>query len=84
VLGHTRNMSNSAFEANPFRLTLVQLGGTGSDKAANLAHAREMVLKAAQPVEGKKTDLIVLPVGTGQKHLGVYNLTGIGLLIGML
>ncbi|CAE6516675.1 unnamed protein product [Rhizoctonia solani] len=45
----------------PFRLSLVQLGGTGSDKAANLAHAKEMVLKAAQPVDGKKTDLIVLP-----------------------
>ncbi|KDN51742.1 hypothetical protein RSAG8_00290, partial [Rhizoctonia solani AG-8 WAC10335] len=54
-------MSNSAFEAKPFRLSLVQLGGTGADKAANLVHAKEMVLKAAQPVDGKKTDLIVLP-----------------------
>lgn len=54
-------MSNSAFEAKPFRLTLVQLGGTGADKTANLAHAKDMVSKAAQPVEGKKTDLIVLP-----------------------
>ncbi|CAE6457383.1 unnamed protein product [Rhizoctonia solani] len=58
---YTRNMSNSAFEARNFRLSLVQLGGTGADKAANLAHAKEMVLKAAQPVDGKKTDLIVLP-----------------------
>ena len=57
-------MSNSAFEAKPFRLSLVQLGGTGADKAANLVHAKEMVLKAAQPVDGKKTDLIVLPVST--------------------
>ncbi|KAG8764295.1 hypothetical protein FRC11_005099 [Ceratobasidium sp. 423] len=54
-------MSNSAFEAKPFRLSLVQLGGTGADKAANLVHAKEMVLKAAQPVDGKKTNLIVLP-----------------------
>lgn len=58
---YTRNMSNSSFEAKPFRLSLVQLGGTGADKAANLVHAKEMVLKAAQPVDGKKTDLIVLP-----------------------
>ncbi|ELU44739.1 carbon-nitrogen hydrolase domain-containing protein [Rhizoctonia solani AG-1 IA] len=58
---HTRSMSNSAFEAKPFRLSLVQLGGTGDDKAANLEHAKEMVLKAAQPVDGKKTNLIVLP-----------------------
>ncbi|KAF8758603.1 putative oxidoreductase C terminal [Rhizoctonia solani] len=47
--------------AKPFRLSLVQLGGTGDDKAANLEHAKEMVLKAAQPVDGKKTNLIVLP-----------------------
>ncbi|CAE6460300.1 unnamed protein product [Rhizoctonia solani] len=58
---YTRNMSNSAFEAKPFRLSLVQLGGTGDDKATNLVHAKEMVLKAAHPVDGKKTDLIVLP-----------------------
>jgi omega-amidase len=55
-------MSDSAFESKPFRLSLVQLGGTGDDKVANLAHAKEMVSKAAQPVDGKKTDLIMLPV----------------------
>jgi hypothetical protein len=57
-----RNMSNSAFTAKPFRLTLIQLGGVGEDKSANLAHAQEMVKKAVQPVDGKKTDLVVLPV----------------------
>ncbi|KAG9098227.1 hypothetical protein FRC06_006629 [Ceratobasidium sp. 370] len=54
-------MSNSAFTAKPFRLTLIQLGGLGADKSANLAHAREMVMKAIQPVDGKKSDLVVLP-----------------------
>ncbi|KAG8712998.1 hypothetical protein FRC09_019237 [Ceratobasidium sp. 395] len=54
-------MSNSNFTAKPFRLTLIQLGGLGGDKSANLAHAREMVMKAAEPVDGKKSDLVVLP-----------------------
>lgn len=56
-------MSNLApVNAKPFRLTLVQLGGLGADTAANLAHAKDMVLKAVEPVDGKKTDLVVLPV----------------------
>lgn len=55
-------MSNLApVSAKPFRLTLIQLGGLGADKAANLAHAKDMVLKAVEPVDGKKTDLVVLP-----------------------
>ncbi|KAG9077013.1 hypothetical protein FS749_011151 [Ceratobasidium sp. UAMH 11750] len=54
-------MSDSAFTAKPFRLTLIQLGGLGADKSNNLAHAREMVMKAVQPVDGKKSDLVVLP-----------------------
>lgn len=48
--------------AKPFRLSLIQLGGLGADKAANLAHAKDMILKAVGPVDGKKTDLVVLPV----------------------
>ncbi|KIM37610.1 hypothetical protein M413DRAFT_448403 [Hebeloma cylindrosporum] len=45
-----------------FTLALIQLGNIGSNKAANLRHAREMILKAAR-AEGrsKKPDLIVLP-----------------------
>jgi len=42
----------------PFTLALIQLGGISANKADNLKHAREMILKAA----GKKPDLIVLPV----------------------
>ncbi|OJA19743.1 hypothetical protein AZE42_01519 [Rhizopogon vesiculosus] len=46
---------------NPFTLTLVQLGSTGSDKAANLQHAHEMVMKAAKSGSGTKPQVIVLP-----------------------
>ena len=47
-----------------FNLALIQLGQIGSDKAKNLQHARDMVLKAASGESGKhpKPDLIVLPV----------------------
>lgn len=57
----------------PFNLALVQLGQVTADKAANLSHARDMILKAAQ-AEGAgdslkpsysgslKPDLVVLPV----------------------
>ena len=56
-------MANLApVNAKPFRLSLIQLGGLGADKAANLAHTRDMVLKAVEPVDGKKTNLVVLPV----------------------
>ncbi|KAK0530471.1 Omega-amidase nit3 [Tilletia horrida] len=41
------------------RLALVQLGQTSSDKAFNLAHAREAVLRAAKEDGG--ADLVVLP-----------------------
>jgi omega-amidase len=68
-------MSNSAFTAKPFRLTLIQLGGVGEDKTANLAHAKEMVKKAVQPVDGKKTDLVVLPVSLQNILQGVVILT---------
>ncbi|KAF8502463.1 carbon-nitrogen hydrolase [Gautieria morchelliformis] len=45
----------------PFRLALIQLGGLGSSKSDNLRHAGEMILKAVQPFEGSKPNLIVLP-----------------------
>ena len=49
----------------PFNLALIQLGGIGANKADNLKHAREMVLRAASGENGAKPrpNLIVLPVG---------------------
>lgn len=44
----------------PFTLALIQLGGIGADKSANLQHASDMIRKAASAI--KKPDLIVLPV----------------------
>jgi omega-amidase len=51
-----------AFKA--FNLALIQLGGVTTNKADNLKHAREMVLKAASADGGSKPkpNLIVLPV----------------------
>ncbi|KAG2747474.1 carbon-nitrogen hydrolase [Suillus brevipes Sb2] len=45
----------------PFTLTLIQLGSIGSDKAANLQHAREMIAKAAKGNSDKKPQVVVLP-----------------------
>ncbi|KIM65129.1 hypothetical protein SCLCIDRAFT_1163824 [Scleroderma citrinum Foug A] len=47
----------------PFRLALIQLGAIGTDKSANLRHAREMIMKAAEGdgAPGSKPSLIVLP-----------------------
>ncbi|ESK88412.1 nitrilase family protein [Moniliophthora roreri MCA 2997] len=59
----------------PFTLALVQLGQIGANKAENLNHAREMVLKAAAAA-AKKPDLIVLPEcfnsPYGHVHFPVY------------
>jgi len=44
----------------PFTLALIQLGNIGPNKADNLKHAREMILKAA--TVDRKPDLVVLPV----------------------
>ena len=53
----------ATIKASPFKLALVQLGQVGKDKTRNLAHAREMVLKAAEGAEGQgKVDVVVLPV----------------------
>lgn len=56
-----------------FKLALVQLGETSPDKKANLARAREMVLKAAKGESGNgDVDMVVLPecfnslYGTGE------------------
>ncbi|KAG6833207.1 hypothetical protein H0H87_010270 [Tephrocybe sp. NHM501043] len=59
----------------PFTLALVQLGSIGADKAINLQHAREMILKAAAG-RAKKPELIVLPEcfnsPYGHGHFPVY------------
>lgn len=68
----------AAPELKPFNLALIQLGQVGSDKAKNLAHARETVLKAAAGDSGSKLkpDLIVLPEcfnsPYGYVHFPVY------------
>ncbi|KAF8502550.1 carbon-nitrogen hydrolase [Hysterangium stoloniferum] len=56
-------MSTSIYPTSkPFCLALIQLGGLGPSKDKNLRHAREMILKAAQPQgDVAKPDLIVLP-----------------------
>ena len=49
-----------------FNLAVIQLGGIGADKSANLKHAREMIVKATSGGDSKpKPDLIVLPVRLG-------------------
>ena len=48
----------------PFRLALVQMGGVTSSKEKNLAHAKELVARAASPGDGPKPGVIVLPVGS--------------------
>lgn len=53
----------ATIKAQPFKLALVQLGNTTKDKTHNLALARSKVLEAAQGGgDGKKPDLVVLPV----------------------
>ncbi|TFK93166.1 carbon-nitrogen hydrolase [Polyporus arcularius HHB13444] len=62
----------------PFNLALIQLGGVGAEKAANLKHAREMIKKAASGDGGAKPkpDLVVLPECFnslyGHVHFPVY------------
>lgn len=58
-------VSAASVQAKAARLALVQLAqpGAGDDKAANLAHARDKIAEAVRGGrEGKKPDLVVLPV----------------------
>ena len=58
-------ISAAPVQAKPARLALLQLAspGDGSDKAANLAHARAKIAEAVRGgKDGKKPDLVVLPV----------------------
>lgn len=74
-----RTMASSAAPVfNPFTLTLIQLGSVGFDKAANIKHAREMVMKAAKSGAGTKPQVVVLPV-CGQlssPDISSYSLSG--------
>jgi len=57
--------SAAPVQGRNFRLAMCQIAqpGDGSDKAANLAHAREMIAQAVKGgSEGKKPDLVMLPV----------------------
>ncbi|KAI6028291.1 carbon-nitrogen hydrolase [Pisolithus orientalis] len=58
-----RYRMSTAPSFKPFKLALIQLGGVGPDKSANLKHAREMILKAAEGdgSAGSKPSLVVLP-----------------------
>lgn len=49
-------------DGRPFRLALIQLGGTGPNKSANLEAAKLKIAEAAKGDAGGKPDLIVLPV----------------------
>lgn len=57
-------MSSFAPDFKAFNLALIQLGQIGADKAANLKHAKEMILTAARAggASDKKPSLVVLPV----------------------
>ena len=61
----------------PFNLAVIQLGQIGSDKRANLEHARDMIRRAASGegvggVKQGKPDLIVLPVSASPLHCLQY------------
>ncbi|KAH9914697.1 carbon-nitrogen hydrolase [Fomitopsis serialis] len=68
----------AAPEFKAFNLALIQLGQVGADKAANLKHAREMILKAASGSGGAKPkpNVVVLPEcfnsPYGHTHFPVY------------
>jgi len=53
----------------PFGLALIQLGAVGTDKSANLRHAREMIMKAAEGdgASGSRPSMIVLPVSVSSQ-----------------
>jgi omega-amidase len=56
----------------PFHLALVQLGSIGFNKADNLRHARDMVLKAARGNGSEKPNIIVLPVRYSPPPSGIF------------
>lgn len=67
-LAHRITTAMAPIDAKPFKLALVQLGGLGADKTANLKIASEGVRRAVQ--EGK-ADMVVLPVSDIQETEGI-------------
>lgn len=71
-------MSSPVPDFKAFNLALIQLGHIGADKAANLKHAKEMILTAARAggTSDKKPSLVVLPEcfnsPYGHVHFPVY------------
>ncbi|KAL4064329.1 carbon-nitrogen hydrolase [Scleroderma citrinum] len=61
-----------------FRLALIQLGAVGADKSANLKHAREMIMRAAQGdgTPESRPSVVVLPEcfnsPYGHAHFPIY------------
>ncbi|GAA5914197.1 hypothetical protein JCM5296_003882 [Sporobolomyces johnsonii] len=64
LLSRSMTLSAAPVQGRNFRLALVQLAqpGDGSDKAANLAHAKAKIAEAVKGgSEGRKPDVVVLP-----------------------
>ncbi|KNZ57073.1 uncharacterized protein VP01_224g1 [Puccinia sorghi] len=65
ALSNIRAMSTSSMvnvEGASFNIALIQLGGIGANKLANLLHARAMIAEAARGDEkGLKPQVVVLP-----------------------
>lgn len=64
LLTQARTMTTATIPTlKPFKLALIQLGQVGASKEKNLAHARDMLSKAAKgSTDGIKPNLLVLPV----------------------
>ena len=67
-------MSSPVPDFKAFNLALIQLGHIGADKAANLKHAKEMILTAARAggTSDKKPSLVVLPVRVSHSQSSAY------------
>jgi hypothetical protein len=77
VNAHETSQKDAADGFKPFTLGMIQLGSIGPDKETNLAHSREMILKAAKgDGQSSKVDLIMLPVR--RTYSWARNLTPIG------
>lgn len=78
VFTSTMSLISKAPIFKPFTLALIQLGGTTANKANNLKHARESILKAA--TNPAKPQVVVLPV----RILALRRLPTLIIRIGML
>lgn len=72
-------VSAAPVQVKAARLALVQLAqpGAGDHKAANLAHARDKIAEAVRGgKEGKKPDLVVLPVRPARSSVSLSRALG--------